>query len=339
MKPFRTAIPAGVSSHTLTLADPVFTAGSCFADCMGRRLDATRLPVMANPFGTLYNPASIHRALGYAIRGSTVHSPQSTVNAAGAVPPPDSYLKNGDIYLNYDFHSELSSLDAGDLQNRIRTTINRAHDFLSRASLLVITYGTAWVYTRNDTGAIVANCHKQPAALFSKSLLTADDIVRSFDTLHRDLMRLNPELRILLTVSPVRHLKDTLELNSVSKSILRVACHRLQEDYDRVTYFPAYEMMLDDLRDYRFYAADMLHPTPEAEDYIWEHFTGQYFSSELKTFASRWKAIRQALDHRPFHPTAQAHQEFLHETLKKLEDIRTLIDVDREIAEVRRQLI
>jgi hypothetical protein len=140
-------------------------------------------------------------------------------------------------------------------------------------------------------------------------------------------------------VSPVRHLKDTLELNSVSKSMLRVACHLLQEGYDRVTYFPAYEMMMDDLRDYRFYAADMIHPSAEAEDYIWEHFTGQYFSSELKTFASRWKAIRQALDHRPFHPASREHQLFLRNTLKKLEDMKDLINVEREIRDVKGRIV
>jgi hypothetical protein len=106
-----------------------------------------------------------------------------------------------------------------------------------------------------------------------------------------------------------------------------------------VSYFPAYEMMMDDLRDYRFYTADMLHPTPEAENYIWEHFTDQYFSPELKTFAKRWKAIRQALDHRPFHPTSQAHQQFLRETLKKLEDVQTLIDVKREILDVKSRIV
>jgi hypothetical protein len=137
----------------------------------------------------------------------------------------------------------------------------------------------------------------------------------------------------------VRHLKDTLELNSVSKSMLRVASHLLQEGYDRVTYFPAYEMMMDDLRDYRFYTADMLHPSAEAEDYIWEHFTDQYFSPELKAFARRWKVIRRALDHRPFHPTSHAHQAFLRETLKKLEDIRIQIDVEREIQDVKSRIV
>jgi hypothetical protein len=324
MNTFRTPIPAGVSSHTLTLADPVMTIGSCFADCMGQRLADTRVPVLANPFGTLYNPHSIHKALDYAVDDSP--------------PPPDTYLQSRDVYLNYDFHSGLSDLNGPALQNRIQHTVHIAHQFLREASLLVITYGTAWVYTRNDTREVVANCHKQPAAQFTKSLLTPDAMVRSFEPLYRSLMHLNPSLRIVLTVSPVRHIKDTLELNSVSKSMLRVACHLLQEGYEQVAYFPAYEMMLDDLRDYRFYAADMIHPTPEAEDYIWQHFTDQYFSPELKAFAQRWKTIRQALAHKPFHPTSQAHQEFLRETLKKLEDLRSSADVEAEISLVRSQL-
>jgi hypothetical protein len=325
MNPFRTPIPAGVSSHTLTLADPVLTIGSCFADCMGQRLADTRVPVLANPFGTLYNPHSIHKALDYAL--------------ADSPPGPGTYLRNRDVHLNYDFHSELSDLDEHALRTRIEDKVHTAHRFLCEASVLIITYGTAWAYTRNDTREIVANCHKQPAAQFTRSLLTTDAILRSFESLRGSLMHLNPSLHIILTVSPVRHLKDTLELNSVSKSMLRVACHLLQELHKGVTYFPAYEMMLDDLRDYRFYAADMIHPSPEAEDYIWNHFTEQYFSPELKTFAQRWKAIRQALAHKPFHPTSQAHQEFLRDTLKKLDDIRSMIDVEVEIQRVKAMLV
>lgn len=321
MNLFRTPITPSVSSHTLQRTDTVVTVGSCFADAIGRRLVDTRLPALANPFGTLFNPHAIHKVLDLAI--------------SHGKPAPGTFLQHGDIHLNYDFHSELSSLTLAGLQDRIHTATDSTHRYLQKAACLVITYGTAWVYRRKDTGEIVANCHKQPAAGFVKELLTPEATINSFETLHRTLQHFNPNLRVILTVSPVRHLKDTLELNSVSKATLRLACHHLQQAHDHVTYFPAYELMMDDLRDYRFYTADMLHPTPEAEDYIWQHFTDSYFSPELKAFATRWKAIRQALAHKPFHPTSQSHQQFLRETLKKLEDIRPLIDVEDEILSVK----
>jgi hypothetical protein len=153
------------------------------------------------------------------------------------------------------------------------------------------------------------------------------------------LKNFNPKIKIILTVSPVRHLKDTLELNSVSKSILRVACHHLSTQYDDVEYFPAFEMMVDDLRDYRFYKADMLHPTAEAEDYIWEKFMERYFSHELKEFVGKWNVILAALRHRPFHPQTALHQQFLKDILEKLEEVEPWVNVEDEKSQVRQQLI
>jgi hypothetical protein len=175
--------------------------------------------------------------------------------------------------------------------------------------------------------------------MFSKSLMSSADILESFKTFYDNLKNFNPGIRIILTVSPVRHLKDTLELNSVSKSILRVACHELSEHYEDVDYFPAYEIMMDDLRDYRFYKSDRLHPTEEAEDYVWEMFVERYFSADLKEFAGRWKEILSALNHKPFHPASALHQQFLQDTMKKLEKLKGLVDVDEEISIVRQQLL
>lgn len=145
-------------------------------------------------------------------------------------------------------------------------------------------------------------------------------------------------MKIILTVSPVRHLKDTLELNSVSKSVLRLACHQIAGQFDDVEYFPAYEIVMDDLRDYRFYKADMLHPTEEAEDYVWDKFMERYFSPALRDFIHRWQAILLAMRHKPFHPGSSAHQQFLRETLKRLEEFKSLVDVEEEILTLKQQI-
>ena len=324
MNPFRTVLNAGVSTHTISLSDKILTLGSCFADAIGSRLIRSKVQTLANPFGVLYNPHSIHRLLQYAVFNEPV--------------PDHTFLKHHDIYLNYDFHSELSALQKEALQHTLCNMIGSTHHFLKDAQWLFITYGTAWVYERADTGEVVANCHKQPASQFQKSLLTHEQIIQSFDTIYKSLKEFNPYIRIILTVSPVRHIKDTLELNSVSKSILRVACHSLQETYNDVEYFPAYELQLDDLRDYRFYKADMIHPSHEAEDYIWEQFAFRYFDAPLKDFLDKWKTIQQALAHKPFHPTSDAHQKFLKDTLKKLEELKSRVNVDEEIAFVKAQL-
>jgi lysophospholipase L1-like esterase len=324
MNPFRTVLNAGVSTHTISLSDKILTLGSCFADAIGSRLVQSKVHTLANPFGVLYNPHSIHRLLQYAVFNEPV--------------PEHTFLKHQDIYLNYDFHSELSALKKETLQHNLNNMIGSTHHFLKDARWLLITYGTAWVYERADTGEVVANCHKQPANQFQKSLLAQKKIIQSFDTIYKALKAFNPDIRIILTVSPVRHIKDTLELNSVSKSILRVACHSLQETYNDVEYYPAYELQLDDLRDYRFYKADMIHPSKEAEDYIWDQFAARYFDAPLKSFVDKWKSMQQALAHKPFHPTSDAHQKFLNDTLQKLEELKSLVNVDEEIAWVKAQI-
>jgi len=203
----------------------------------------------------------------------------------------------------------------------------------------MLTYGTAWVYQRKETGETVANCHKLPAAMFTKSLLTEEMIFSSFKTFYEQLKKFNPTIKIIITVSPVRHLKDTLELNNVSKSMLRVACHTISNRFEDVEYFPAFELMMDDLRDYRFYKPDKLHPTTEAEDYIWEKFMERFFSPELKDFVGKWNVILSALRHKPFHPHATLHQQFLLDTLIKLDELKSMVNVEEETALVKQQMI
>lgn len=300
--------------------------GSCFAQAIGGRLRRFKFDVMISPFGTLYNPLSIHKSLLYAIHQEP--------------PASHTYLSHaGNIHVNYDFHSSIAAGSQGELVNRISNLLGSAHFFLARASNILITYGSAWVYARSETGEIVANCHKMPAQAFSKSLLTEAEITSSFRQLYDAAKQLNPSLRIILTLSPVRHLRDTLELNSAGKAVIRAACHQLSQQFQDVEYFPAYEVMIDDLRDYRFYRRDMLHPTEEAEDYIWDKFAERYFDAGTRSVIASWEGILAALRHKPFYAGSPGHQQFLRNTLSKIEALSPLLNVDEEIRLVRSQLI
>jgi hypothetical protein len=321
---FRTDVRITPSSYPITLKTPILTAGSCFADAIGQRLEQNKFHTLTNPLGVIYNPHSIHRTLRYAIHNE--------------LAAQHLYVQYQDVHLNYDFHSRFSSTKKRQLVDQLTNTIGSVHYFLKDTRWILITYGTAWVYNRVDTGEVVANCHKMPANLFRKNLMSEESVLRSFETFYNDLKSYNPNVRIILTVSPVRHTKDTLELNSVGKSVLRVACHSITQKFEDAEYFPAYEMMMDDLRDYRFYKSDLIHPTEVAEDYIWEKFAERYFDVATKNFITEWQSVRQALQHKPFHPQSEQHQQFLKETLKKLEHLKSRVNVEKEIAAIQKQL-
>jgi hypothetical protein len=324
MSDFRTILSSVLSPQKAGLKDHFLTLGSCFADVVGGHLKCYKIETCVNPFGTLYSPASIHKVLTYALLNQN--------------PPDHTYLQNQDIHLNYDFHSDFSALQKQVLQSQLRECLETTHHFLKNTDRLIITYGTAWVYERNDNHELVANCHKMPAKLFTKSLLTQKKIIESFDVLYQYLKKFNPKIKIILTVSPVRHLKDSLELNSVSKSILRVACHTLKDEYADVEYFPAFEIMMDDLRDYRFYKPDMIHSSEEAERYIWEKFVNTFIDDSTKQFFEKWDGIQSALAHRPFHPTSSSHQQFLKATLQQLEELKSIVNVDNEMSQIKAQI-
>lgn len=324
MNAFRTIVKPRVSKHTFSLHDALLTAGSCFAEAIGSRLASHKVRTLANPFGVIYNPVALHKAIKYALFNEAV--------------PELTFLERDGVHVSYDFHSSISAGDKNALRKLLLEITGATHHFIRDARAIILTYGTAWVYTRNDTGEIVANCHKVPASEFTKSLLSRKQIIASFDDLYNNLKAFNPSCRVIVTVSPVRHLRDTPEGNSVSKAILRSACDVIAQSYQDAGYYPAFEIMMDDLRDYRFYKRDMIHPTEEAEDYIWDHFAETYFDDETRAFFEEWKGIRSALSHRPFHPESPSHQLFLRDTLKKLEALSHRVNVAEEIAEIKGQL-
>ena len=291
---------------------------------MGSRLVDYKVDALVNPFGTVFNPLAACQLLR-AAAGEEVDWQQHLVEARGR-------------WQSYDLHATIGAESPVALLQRIQELVSSTGEFLRTADAVVLTLGTAWVYRLLETGELVNNCHKVPAEKFAKELLTPDEIVNAVAETHAYLRRSQPDLRFILTVSPVRHLKDTLVLNSVSKSALRVACHYLSELLPDVSYFPAYELLLDDLRDYRFYAEDMLHPSKAAEDYIWERFTRTYFNADFGRFKQEWSALRQALAHRPLYAAAPEHRQFLEGIVARLQQVGAQIDVQTEMADVRQRL-
>jgi hypothetical protein len=324
MNSFRTDVSPRVSEQTVNIKNSIFTIGSCFADAIGSRLAKYKWQVLVNPFGAIYNPISIHKLIEILIDRQSV--------------PQNSFVESQDVHSNFFFHSKMSSVSREGLHQMLETGINSGHEQIKQCDRLIITYGTAFVHSRNDTREIVANCHKLSSSLFTKTLLSVEGVTTSFEQMCAKLKAINPNLRIILTVSPVRHTKETLELNSVSKSILRVACHEIVKQHREVEYFPAYEIMTDDLRDYRFYKPDMIHPTEQAEDYIFEKFTGAHINTSSQQFMKVWEEILSALAHKPFNPMTAKHQEFLKKLLKKLDEISE-VDVTSEKEEVKKQLL
>jgi GSCFA family len=322
MTTFRTTFPIPKSKHKISLNTKILTFGSCFADVVGNQLKDNKLEVDINPFGTLFNPLSIFKIL----------SP-TYIQADERL-----YVQNPEAWVHYDFHSQFSGNTEEELSNTLIDKIAKTQSSRLEAQSLILTFGTSFIYKLLQPQTYVANCHKMPKSLFEKELLSVKDICKSFAILYKELKEINPNLRIILTVSPVRHTKDGMAENQVSKSILRAACHYLTTDYQDVEYFPSYEIMMDDLRDYRFYKSDMIHPNEVAEQYIFDRFSETYFDDNLKDFIKTWQPIRKALHHRPFNEKSASYQQFLRKLLEDLEGISELVNVEEEVNEVREKL-
>ncbi|GAB2598334.1 GSCFA domain-containing protein [Spirosoma areae] len=311
--------------HRVGLNSQIVTVGSCFAEVMGRRLADHKLTVLNNPFGTIFNPVSIAKLLTMALYGNS--------------PDENRYVEREGVWFHYDFHSSLWANSQPELRDKLITCLAQTADAIRKADFLLLTLGSAVVYRHIETGKVVANCHKMPGSLFEKYLYNIDHLRDDLTRLLKTLHKVNPKLNVLLTVSPVRHTRDTLPLNSVSKSTLRVITHELTVWNDWVSYFPAYELMLDDLRDYRFYEADLIHPNAQAHDYIFGKFAESAFDTELRGFVSEWTEVSKSLGHRPLYgENSPAHQAFLVTLSAKLETMSKRVDVSAELAEVRRRL-
>lgn len=309
---FRTVLQGAPAPVQLSLHNPILTVGSCFAARLSDKLESSKFCVLSNPFGTLFNPLAIGQILQMSVQGT--------------MPGKQTYVCREGVFYNVLLHSSFCAGSQALLEARIRDTLTSVRSWLSRTEWLVITWGTAWGYRYN--GQVVGNCHKLSADNFEKTLLEVHEIECDLLQLIELLHGVCPHVKVLLTVSPVRHLLDSLSMNAVSKSTLRLAAHRLEERVATVYYFPAYELMMDDLRDYRFYKADMIHPSALAFDYIWQFFCRYYTDRETQSFLQVWQRIQKDLAHQPIHRGSAQHKRFLESVLSKLKRVEETYRLD-----------
>lgn len=300
---FFTPIPIAKSNHTIGYDSKVVSLGSCFAVNMAEKLDHFQFRQTVNPFGILFHPVAIEQLIGHA-ENKKVFSES------------DVFFHNEHWHC-FDAHSDLSDADQRALIGKLNSAVQSAHDELTEATHIIITYGTAWAYRFKTSQHLVANCHKIPQPQFDKELLSVAQIEQSIQNTIQALRRLNPTVDIIFTISPVRHIKDGFVQNQRSKSNLIAALHTVLEN-EPADYFPSYEIMMDELRDYRFYANDMLHPSQMAVDYIWERFSQTHISESALPIMEQVDGIRKGLAHRPFHQQSASHRQFLEKINAKI---------------------
>ncbi|MDW7692630.1 GSCFA domain-containing protein [Flammeovirgaceae bacterium SG7u.111] len=317
---FRTELNITPSQNKIDLKSKLLFMGSCFSDNIGKKFVENKFDVLSNPFGVIYNPLSVLELIDIAQKGKAL--------------PQHLFVQNQEIWYHYLLHSDLSNTKKARLEADIDKKLTETKEQLNNIDFLIVTLGTANVFQLAKSGETVANCHKIPRYTFERRMLDIEEIVNGFEEM---LALLSPNTKVILTVSPVRHVRDSLQTNAISKSILRLTAHQLQTRNEQVDYFPAYELLLDDLRDYRFYASDMVHPSEEAIEYISQKFHETYLSDSATAFIKKWGKLNKALHHRPFHTDTNAYADFLEKTLEKLNTI-TEVNVEKEIEEVKNKI-
>lgn len=289
--------------------------GSCFTEQVGAKLSAHKFTVLDNPNGILFNPASISRSIASYIENKQY----------GAA---DLFYQN-ECWNSWEHHSRFSNTDQDACLQRINGSQAAAHSFLKKADWLLLTLGSAFVYELPSPSgeglgvrSVVANCHKVPTDKFNKRLLSVEEVTNDLQQMIGKVMAFNPGLKIIFTISPVRHLRDGFVENNRSKATLNHAVHQLLEKNDSCFYFPAYELVIDDLRDYRFYAEDMVHPNYAATSYVWEKFIAACIDEPSQQLMKEISVIVAAKNHRPFNPASEQHKKFLQTNLEKLKKLK-----------------
>ena len=302
---FRTEISLTPLAEGMNHSAKIFALGSCFAENISERLAKAKFSVESNPFGVLFNPFSIANAL-------------ERLDETRTFAVCD--IKAGrDAFFSFDAHSSLDGKTHTEIFGNLNKAVAQGSKALRESDWVILTFGTAWVYEKD--GRVVANCHKQPASEFERRRLSVAEIVERYSRLFEGVLR---DKKVILTVSPVRHVGDGLQENSVSKATLRLAVDELVAKYENAHYFPSYEILIDDLRDYRYYADDLAHPSKMAVDYVWERFCEAILSPETQEMLPRIAQIVSAAEHRPFNPDSESHKAFCRKMIEKAETMREI---------------
>ena len=308
---FTTKIPISKSTNPLDYNSKIVSLGSCFAENIGEKFQYFKFQSTTNPFGIIFNPVSIENLIS-----RVVNKQLFTEN--------DIFFHN-DLWHCFEVHSEISHPDKETFLTTLNLIIEQSNTQIIQSTHLIITYGSAWVYRNKASKKIVANCHKVPQSQFDKEILSAEIIEKSIKNTINLIEKVNPTCNFLFTVSPVRHIKDGFVENQRSKAHLITAIHNSQDITRNTNYFPSYEIMMDELRDYRFYAEDMLHPSKTAIDYIWERFVETHIDETSYPIMEEVASIQKGLAHKPFNPNSKTHQHFLENLNHKIECLQKKI--------------
>lgn len=317
---FRTIVELPKYDFEINHSHKCLFLGSCFAENIGAELQKTKIPTIINPTGIHYNPISLANSIKQAININLLSS-------------EDMFYANG-LWNNYNFHSRFSKPDIQDSFKCINEAINYLHDYLNSLDYIFISFGSSYIYYNKSTNQPVSNCHKMPSSNFEKKLVKSSLLVPVWIDLINDLKKINSKLKIIFTLSPIRHLGDGLSYNQYSKSNLYITIMEILESFSAsnfVYYFPAYELLLDDLRDYRFYDDDMLHPSSQAIQYIYNFFSSAFFSEETRQIIQQLTTIQKSLSHKPFCVTSDSYEKFLQSTQQLINNFRLkypYIDLD-----------
>ena len=304
---FRTTFQIQSSDFKLNHQHKILTIGSCFSDEIGKRLTDLKFDGLINPFGVIFNSHSIQNLIERSIQKKYF----TTADVH----------QNGEEFFCFDVHSSFNALTKEAVLEELNLTLDQVHDYILSCDVLMITLGTSWIYEWKTSNQVVANCHKVDAKQFEKRLLTTEENLKSLELIVSDLKNINPTIRIITTVSPVRHTKDGMIENNVSKARLLDALYQLSLQNNQVEYFPSYELVLDDLRDYRFFKEDLIHPSKQAVDYIWERFSETYFEQSTQTIIQKINKVISAINHRPFNEESDNHQQFLVKTIALMNEL------------------
>lgn len=300
---FTTKIPITISNSPIDYSSQIVAMGSCFAENMGEKVNFYKFQNTTNPFGIIFNPVSIEKILERAI-----HLNYFTES--------DLFFHN-ELWHCYEVHSGLSQPNKEVMLSNLNRLLTELNSKLAAATHLFITYGTSWVYQLISNGVVVANCHKVAQDQFEKVILSVTEIENAIQNSIDLIKKINPKCQLVFTVSPVRHIKDGFVENQRSKANLISALHSSIWQQPTSSYFPSYEIVMDELRDYRFYAQDLLHPNAVAIDYIWERFCESHITETTQQVMQEVESIQKGMAHRPFHPDSTSHSKFLQKLKEK----------------------
>lgn len=303
---FRTPVDVGKPLRPIGVGDRNVFLGSCFTEHVGKRFADARLLTLVNPLGVMYNPVSIARLL------TTQESDLAR-----------DFVCYKEMWHSWLGDSTLSRLDSDECRLATNHALSRLHVELARADNLFLTLGTSRYYVYRESNEAIANCHRLPSMEFEEHDLSVDEIVVALETALKPLHETNPRMHVILTVSPYRYAKYGMHESQLAKAQLLLAADRMLTLHpDWVSYFPAYEIVMDELRDYRFYAEDMLHPSGQAVDYIWQRLQDEWMTDELRQYLTRWESIGRALNHRPLHPESPEYEAFRQRSQEQLQQLQ-----------------